>query len=177
MKHFSEEKKELTRYGFPEEVLPLLKDLLSPRNYTLHMHARKALVERGESILPVMHRLAESPSGIIRREAALILKQIAHPDSIPVAIRLLEDEVGDIRWIAAEILIAVGRISFRPLLSQLVERKVSHYLREGVHHVLYELIREDDPDELKDFYHSVLKEVNRSIVVVKAAGILKHEVI
>jgi len=165
---------ELARYGFSNEVLQLLNDLLSPGNYSLHMNARNSLVNMKADILPVMHRLSTSPSGIIRREVALILKQIALPESIPVAIRMLEDEVGDIRWIAAEILIALGRISFRPLFTELVHRKATHFLREGVHHVLYELIREDDPEELRDFYHLVLKDVNRSAVVVKAAGILKH---
>jgi HEAT repeat protein len=178
MKRYEEEKKEIKGYNYPEKTLRLLSSLISLDDYPAHMKARDRLVKQGESILPVMHKLTESRSDIIRREAAKILKLLAHRSSIPVAIKLLEDRESDNRWIAAEILIATGRASLKPLLRELVENGASSFLRHGAHHVLSELVTADDPEELKEFLHvSLIGNELPDVIPVKAAQILHKKLI
>lgn len=178
MKRYTEEKIELKEYGFPGRTQKLLTSLISLDNYPAHMKARDKLVKQGESILPVMHKLTESRSDIIRREAAKILKLLAHRSSIPVAIKLLEDRESENRWIAAEILIATGRASVKPLLRELVENGASSFLRHGAHHVLSELVKADDPEELKEFLHkSLIGNELPDAVPVKAARILNKNLV
>jgi HEAT repeat protein len=178
MKKYEEEKREIMGYGYPEKTLQLLTSLVSLDNYPAHMKARDKLVKQGESILPVMHKLIESPSDIIRREAAKILKIIAHRSSIPVAIKLLEDRESENRWIAAEILIATGRSSIKPLLRELIENGASSFLRHGAHHVLSELVAADDPEELKEFLNeSLIGNELPDVIPVKAANILHKKLI
>jgi hypothetical protein len=175
---YAREKKELREYGFPDRVLTSLNDLMTLNNYHVHMKARKDLVKQGERILPVMYRLMKSDSVVIREQAAKIMKLIRHRSSIPVAIEMMEDSWGEIRWIAAETLIRIGRDSIRPLLKALVENGTSYYLREGAHHVLSELVTEEDPEELLYLLHVSLKGMDLpETVPVRAEKILNDKLV
>ena len=91
-----------------------------------------------------MHKLANSGDVLDRMEAVKIIELIANRMSIPVLIDLLDDNEFDIRWIAAEGLIKIGRRSIRPLLKSVRDRKNSIFLNEGAHHVLVNLLNEDE---------------------------------
>lgn len=144
-----EEKKELQQYGFPEEVLQQLYELTDVDNYDRHMDARHRLVDNGEEVLPMMHRLLHSNQKVIRKQALKVVEFIAHPTSIEELLAMLEDDVSGIRWIAGETLIKIGRTSLRPLLEALARRADSYNFRLGAHHVLTKLVKDHDSDELK----------------------------
>jgi HEAT repeat protein len=178
MKNHAEELKELKKLGISGKKLKLLTDLISTDNYMIHGKAKEKLLKKGEDILPLMHKLSGSRSDLLRREAAKILKLLPDESSIPFAIILLEDRVSEIRWIAAEILISVGRSSIRPLLRELVKNGASFFLRHGAHHVLSELLVEEDPEELKNLLHvSLSGNELPGRVPVKAAQILKKHLV
>jgi HEAT repeat protein len=174
MNRYTEEKNELQTFGFDEHTLELLNRLVSLNNYHEHIRAKNELVELGERILPVMHRLLKSNSIILRKEAVKITMQIADHASIPVAIQMLEDSDGDIRWIAAETLIKMGRVCLRPLLQAIFHNSQSYFLREGAHHVLYELIRKHDAKEFKELQQILLNGELQELIPMKTLWILNN---
>lgn len=178
MNKYEDEKKVLKELGFSGKKLKLLTGLISMDNYETHKKAKNKILKEGEAMVPLMQQLAGSRSDLIRREAAKILKLIPRRSSIPVAIEMLGDRVSEIRWIGAEILIATGRGSIKPLLQELVNNGTSFYLRHGAHHVLSELIMEDDPQELKDFLHVTLSgDELPDVIPVKAEQLLKKHLV
>lgn len=152
-----QEKNELRKYGFPEEVLQQLYDLTDVDNFDRHLDARQRFVDSGEAALPVMHQLLHSNEKVIRKQAIKVVELIAHPSSINELVAMLEDDVSGIRWIAAETLIKIGRPSLRPLLEALIEHAGSYNFRLGAHHVLAKLINDKDSRELH-----IIKELTRS---------------
>jgi HEAT repeat protein len=148
----ADEKKELRKYGFSRSILSRLYRLIDLKKYSAHVEARNYFIKEGSKILPVLHKLMNSDYKRIRKQAIKIIGRIAHKSSIPVVIGTLEDEESEIRWIAAETLIRIGRDSVKPLLEALVKNgSESYYLRLGAHHVLSELVNDNDPKELKEF--------------------------
>ncbi len=173
MNSMQDKKNELKQFGFPQQILSRLYRLIDKNNYKHHVVARENFVKENKKILPVMHKLIKSDYKIIRKEAIKIIELIAHKSSIPEAINMLEDMESEIRWIAAETLIRIGRDSIKPLLDALVANGVSYYLRQGAHHVLSELVNEDDPDELKQLVHDIKYSIKNSEVIPnKAAHVL-----
>jgi HEAT repeat protein len=177
MDKYAEEKKELETFGFDDQTMDRLYRLVSLNNYHEHIKAQDELAAMGKEILPVMYTLMNSNSAILRKEAAKIMKLIADRTSIPVAIGMLEDSFGDIRWIAAETLIRIGRRSIRPLLKTIYKNSQSYFLREGAHHVLSELIREDDTNELKELRHILLNVSLLETIPLKTSMILKNKLV
>ena len=171
-----DEKYELQEQGFPRDTLSQLDRLLDLRDYHKHIEAKEDFIERGASILPVMHKLLMSKHWVIRKEAIKIIREIAHKSSIPAAISMLEDPESDIRWIAAEALINMGRISIKPVLEALVLDSESYYLRQGAHHVLKALINKDDAKELKQLLRVIRHNAKiPETIPVKAALALEKE--
>jgi HEAT repeat protein len=171
------EKEELRKFGFSDQLLKKLSDLISLDHYKVHIRAKEALIEEGKAILPVMHKLLKSDSSLIRKEAIKVVERIAHPTSIAPVIEALEDRESDIRWIAAETLIRIGRKSIKPLLKALVKNGNSYLLRQGAHHILKKLITDEDTEELKELVK--ITRHNRQIseiIPVKAEAILNKEV-
>ena len=167
------EQKEIRGYNFPQRVAKRLFRLVETDNYREHVKVKKELVKEGEHILPFLHKLLSSDSRIIRKEVMKVIQLIAYKSSIPYAIDMLEDQVSEIRWIAAVTLIRIGRESIRPMLEALINDSKSYFLRQGAHHVLSELVFEDDPKELKQLVK--LTKHNREapeVVPVKAADAL-----
>ncbi len=170
MNKITSEKRELELCGIPQKTSKRLLGLISMKNYNQNIRSKNELIKEGEKILPVIHALTKSDYKSIRKEAIKVVKQLAHESSIPVAIALLEDRENDIRRIAAETLIRIGRSSINPLLEALVDNGISYYLRQGVHHVLSELICENDRKELKQLVNIIGR--SKSIperITVKAA--------
>lgn len=177
MSKYAEEKNELETFGFDDQTMDRLNRLVSLNNYHDHIKAQDELVDMGKEILPDMYSLMNSNSAILRKEAAKIIKLIADRTSIPAAIGMLEDSFGDIRWIAAETLIRIGRGSIRPLLKAIHKDSHSYFLREGAHHVLSELIREDDPNELKELQHILLNVSLLEAIPLKTSRILRNKLV
>jgi HEAT repeat protein len=75
----------------------------------------------------------------VRWEASKALSQIGNQRSIQALLEALSDREFDVRWLAAEGLIRIGRKSLVPVLEALVEHYDSHWVREGIHHVLHDM--------------------------------------
>ncbi|MEJ2542181.1 MAG: HEAT repeat domain-containing protein [Gemmatimonadota bacterium] len=102
-------------------------------------NARRHLVEMGLAATPVLETLLQDTRTQVRWEAAMAMKEIADPGSVPSLIDALEDEDRDVRWVAAEALADIGEDSLKPLLESLVLRGDSLELREGARLVFSQL--------------------------------------
>ena len=114
-------------------------------------HARRALVAMGEGALGQLTEALSSEKYWVRWEAAKALGQIGSSTAVHSLIKALEDDESDVRWLAAEGLIAIGQEAVKPLLRALIEHADSLLLREGAHHVFYDMHRID--------LHEILKPV------------------
>jgi hypothetical protein len=132
----------------PDELGKLIEGLLDNKNFSIKHDARNALVKRGKTIIPQMHKLLASKNVLLRKNAAKIVELIADRRSIPLFISLLYDKESDIRWIAAEGLIKIGRRSILPLLKSIRDGKSSHFHNKGAHHVLNSLLHEPEKEKL-----------------------------
>ena len=170
MNKITSERKEPEQYRIPEKNFKRFMGSINSRNYRQHFSSKNELIKEGEKILPVIHELAKSDYASIRKKTIKLIRQFASKSSIPVAIALLEDRENDIRRIAAEALIRIGRSSINPLLEALVDNGTSFYLRKGAHHVLSELICENDRKELKQLVNLIGgSESVPECITVKAA--------
>jgi len=119
--------------------------------------ARDYLVSMKEKAVPQLTEALESDNQWVRWEAAKALSKIGDPVAAQSLINALEDKMFDVRWIAAEGIIAIGRKALIPLLSALTKRGDSLWLREGAHHVIHDLMRED----LKAVFGPVLDAIEK----------------
>jgi hypothetical protein len=140
---------------FPDNLTSLIKESLDSKNSLKKLAARNTLVRMGKTIIPKMHKLLESGSGLLRMEAAKIVELIADRKSIPFLINLLDDKEFEIRWIAAEGLIKIGRPAILPLLKSIRDGKSSFIFNKGAHHVLLSLLNENEKNKLKSFLLSL----------------------
>jgi HEAT repeat protein len=148
---------------FTDRVAALIPDLLDKKDFQKKINARRDLVLMGKSILPDIYMLLNSNNMSIKREAAKIIQLISDKDSIPILIRLLEIEDGTLRWIAAKGLIRIGRESIVPLLETIIETGNNYYLKLGTHHVLSELLTEEEKNEMKALLLSLKNHNNVAI--------------
>ncbi len=106
--------------------------------------ARLKLVEIGEDAADsLIQTLSESENKHVKWECAKALCDIKTPKAAPVLVEILMDEHPEIRWLGAEALISLGKKSLKPLLTSLLENHDSILLRQGAHHVLHALEREE----------------------------------
>jgi HEAT repeat protein len=125
-----------------ETIESLVTDLDS-QDGQVRVRARKSLVViGGQAVKPLVKALA-SKREWVRWEAAKTLGQIGDPAAVQALVKALEDKMFDVRWLAAEGLISIGREALVPLLQALMEHPDSLWLREGVHHVLHDVDKED----------------------------------
>lgn len=178
MSTIENELKELNQFGFAPELVSQLRDLIDTSNYIHHIQALKELSEKGKSILPVMHKLLKSKFTATRKEAIKVVEIIAHINSIPHAINVLRDRESDIRWMGAETLIRIGRASIKPLLKTMVSKGTSYNIRHGAHHVLSELLEEDDPEALKNLVQDLKAgTIDPERIPVEASRIIDQGII
>ena len=119
--------------------------------------ARDYLVSMEEKAVPHLTEALKSDKQRVRWEAAKALATIGDPAASQSLINALEDKIFDVRWIAAEGIITIGREALIPLLSALTKRGDSLWLREGAHHVIHDLMRED----LKEVFGPVLDAIGK----------------
>jgi HEAT repeat protein len=123
------------------EVENLAVDLRS-KDPAHRIRARSALVKIGKPAVPLLINLLSDPVDHVRWEACKALGLIPDPSSAPALVNALRDKSVEIQWLAAEALIAIGGRSVVPLLESLEENFESPSLRQGAHHVLHALERE-----------------------------------
>jgi len=109
----------------------------------VRIRARKSLVNIGHAAVRPLVKTLTSKREWHRWEAAKTLAQIGDPSATQALIEALRDKMFDVRWLAAEGLISIGREALLPLLRALMEHPDSLWLREGVHHVLHDVDKED----------------------------------
>jgi HEAT repeat protein len=130
---------------------------LASKSGFARVDARDRLVSMEEKAVPHLIKALKSDNQLVRWEAAKALTKIGDPAASQSLIKLLEDKMFDMRWIAAEGLITIGRKALIPLLSALTKRGDSLWLREGAHHVIHDLMRED----LKEVFGPVLDAMEK----------------
>ena len=109
----------------------------------------------GKTILPHMHKLLRSGNALLRIEVAKVVELISDKSSITILISLLGDPEFEVRWIAAEALIKIGRPSVLPLLKLVRDGRGNYYIDRGVHHVLINLLFENEKKKLSRFLTSL----------------------
>jgi hypothetical protein len=110
--------------------------------------ARLSLVALGSEAVDPLIAMLKDADHEVRWEAAKALAEIADPGSAPALAEALGDAGFDIRWLAAEGLIALEGAGLGPLLEALLKNSDSVYLREGAHHVMYDLAHKGFRDQL-----------------------------
>ena len=103
--------------------------------------ARLALVDIGRPAVPYLIKALKHRKPEVRWEAAKTLGAIGDPCSGPALVDALADKRFEIRWLAAEGLIALKLDAIKPLLKAMIEKPESWELRQGAHHVLHDLER------------------------------------
>ncbi len=133
--------------SFGPRLDPLLAALHSEDGLK-RQEARHSLVFLRSEAVDALVEMLKDPNHEVRWEAAKALGEIADPRSAPALVEILGDAGFDIRWLAAEGLIALGKVALEPLLEALLKKSDSVYLREGAHHVLYDLSHKGFRDQL-----------------------------
>ena len=130
---------------------------LASKSSFARVDARDYLVSMKGKAVPHLTEALKSDNQWVRWEAAKALSKIGDPTASQSLINALEDKMFDVRWIAAEGIIAIGRKALIPLLATLTKRGDSLWLREGAHHVIHDLMRED----LKAIFGPVLDAIEK----------------
>lgn len=151
-------KKEHVKTASAKEAAESLIPALISDNGFEREKARLALVSVGDqAVSPLVHALRDR-SERMRWEAAKALGQIGSPSAAPALVEALEDNNFDVRWLSAEALVAIGRDGLEALLTALVKRPESLWLRDSAHHVLAHMIGEDVAVEHHLADHPVRKD-------------------
>jgi HEAT repeat protein len=125
------------------EKIERLVGELGDKNGYFRENARKALVKIGKPAVPHLIELLSHPEPLLRWEACKTLDGIKDPTAIAPLVTALDDEKMQVRWVAAEALIALKTKAIIPLLHALENEFDSSYMRQGAHHILHALERDD----------------------------------
>ncbi|HLP18331.1 MAG TPA: HEAT repeat domain-containing protein [Bacteroidota bacterium] len=107
------------------------------------MHARIRLERMGRTAAPILISLLNDRNEYVRWEACKALVKLEDPASAEALVLALDDNSMAVQWLAAEALIALKLEAVPPLL-RLLERKFdSIFVRQGAHHILHALEREN----------------------------------
>ena len=118
-----------------EQVTAWLADL-EATDLSTRRQARLGLTGCGEAVLPrLIDGLLNGPFPV-RWELAKALGDMRLTASAGALVAALEDEEPDVRWLAAVALAHIGRTGVVSVLTALIDRPESPYLRQGAHHVL-----------------------------------------
>jgi HEAT repeat protein len=116
---------------------------LRSKDASERMHARMRLEKMGKAATPVLIELLNDRNEYVRWEACKALVKIQDPAAAEALVLALDDNTMAVQWLAAEALIALKTDAVVPLL-QFLERKFdSIFVRQGAHHILYALEREE----------------------------------
>lgn len=132
-------------------------------------HARNSLVKIGTAAVPSLIQILTDPQDRLRWEAAKALSEIGDPMAASALVKALDDDNSGVRWLAAEGLVILGRAGLGPLLEALRQHSDSVRLREGAHHVLRSLAREDLCTSIVKPVLAVLEDIEPAIQLPLAA--------
>jgi NTE family protein len=124
------------RNGRDAGAVDALIEALDSEDKQAREDAYSSLVQLGAAAVPGLLAGLASPQEDRRREAAMVLRDIADPRAAPSLVRALEDEASPVRWTAAEGLIGLGQEAQIPLLRALAHLLSSQRLYDGAHKVL-----------------------------------------
>lgn len=130
-----------------EERLNALLDQLGNEEGTVRHKARVDLVIAGRVAVPGLCDRLEHGNAHARWEAAKALTVVRDQRAVAPLVHALLDEVPGVRWLAAEALATMGREVLEPLLQGMLDHSHSAWFREGAHHVLV-IVGKDDLREL-----------------------------
>ncbi len=125
-----------------DQIESLVTDLASD-HWQTRQAACHSLIRFGSRAVAPLVKASSDPHWYVRWEAAKALGQIGDSAAASALVRTLEDERSGIRWLAAEGLATMGREGLLPLLEALEHDSDSERLREGAHHVLRVLVKDD----------------------------------
>ncbi|HTR82002.1 MAG TPA: HEAT repeat domain-containing protein [Bacteroidota bacterium] len=143
--------------------------LLRAGDAVVRERARDKIVTLGKPAVPFMIGLLSDKNEHMRWEGCKALGSIVDPAAAPALVDALSDESVEIRWLAAEALIALREKALKPLLETLELKFRSPYVREGAHHVLHALEREDLLSKDSKAVLDALRYLEPKISVVAAA--------
>jgi hypothetical protein len=142
-KQVKEEMKKTQHLAASSNTIAPLIIMLNSNDDSTRTHAREALVKIGTVAVPALIQILTDPQARLRWEAAKALSQIGDPTAAAALVKALDDDNPGVCWLAAEGLITLGREGLVPLLEAVKQSSGSVRLREGAHHVLRSLVRED----------------------------------
>lgn len=133
---------EIKKHNSDESIKDLITNL-GDEDGMIRLHARQKLVHRGDSAVKELIEAFQQTNDFAHFEAAKALSQIGSIETIDCFTKAFEDEEFRVRWVAAEGLIAIGRDSIIPVLELLKKSSNIIWIREGVHHVILDLIHKN----------------------------------
>ena len=108
-------------------------------------------------------------SDLQRQEAMTYLSENPSPDGIGALIGMLEVDEAGLRWEAGEALAKMGKPAVVPLLSTLVSKSDSTWLREGAYHAFHDN-RDSTVVRLTEPVRKALKGLGAPMATTTAAG-------
>ncbi len=146
---------------------------LGNKDGMVRLRARQDLVHKGDSVVDDLIRAFQEMHEPRHFEAAKALSQIGSAKAIQYLIGAFDDEEFRVRWVAAEGLVAIGAKTIKPLLKILIKRSDSDWIRDGVHHVLHDLVTRNLIEKKKtEILQSVLdsyQHLGAEIYILNAA--------
>jgi HEAT repeat protein len=146
---------------------------LANHNGIVREQARKTLAQMGASAIPQLAKHTHAKNVILRWEVIKTLAEIVDPAAAPLLIAALEDDISSIRWVAAEGLVNLQSAALKPVLNELINKPGSILLREGAHHILWQIKKRQKNKLLNPMLRALeSKEIAERIPVI-ADNILK----
>ena len=125
-----------------EEETNEIIEVLHSNDGSERSRARQAIVSSGKQAARVLIPLLSDPNKNVRWEACKAFSDLREPAAADALAEALNDEDEDVRWLAAEALISLGSQAVVPTLRALQTHFNSLFVRQGAHHVLHALERE-----------------------------------
>jgi HEAT repeat protein len=133
------------------------------------LKARLALIREGSVAVPALIQVLSIGNLHARWEAAKALAIIKDPSAANALVQSLQDEDHDVRWAAMKALIALQRDGLEPLLQALMKDFESIWLREGAHHILNVLKKQQQLRQPSLSVVQALEGIEPEATVPKAA--------
>ena len=158
------------------ERIELLFLKFADKNGLVRQRAREDLIEIGEPAVQTLIEGLSDKNKQVQWESAKALIEIRSPQAAPALVHTLMDDHPSIRWLSAEALIALGKDSINPLLKELLDNYDSSWLRQGAHHVLHALEREEKLNTETQHLLEVLRSFDSEETVLTAAQRAKNSI-
>ncbi len=151
------------------EKIPVWIEDLGSKNKATRLKARTALIRGGANSVPALVKLLSDGKQQRRWEAVRALTLIKSPSAAPALVHALEDDDHDVRWAAMKAMIALGRDGLEPLLLALTRNFNSIWFRQGAHHILNVLRKQNQLMQPCLDVIRALEEVEPEVAVPAAA--------